>query len=267
MPAAVHTQPVARHPIGLKGPVAVEVQQVDCRQLAVGQTLAQALQRGRAQQLDGHRASVDLRLKFVQQLAGDIARVDKAGALGPRDQQQHPQWRVERERQGRQVTFGQAANDRDWGAPAQDQEAAPVVEQFPGQAQRRWDVALDADLARGIGVQVPGLGDPLRVGALEQGIVEAPADDLKLALDRRPAHGELLVGPLPILLQVPAQLGALLVGQQFGEQAGGTLAALGLAAQLEAGQRAGRRVGGRRREGDAEIEEVGHGEVLSVIIE
>ena len=93
----------------------------------------------------------------------------------------------------------QAANNRNRVSAAQRQEAALIVEQFPGQRQRFGHLAQDADLALvRLFIITPLLQDTISVPVKGKLGIEALADLAQQMLDLPGPLQKLLEGPLPV---------------------------------------------------------------------
>src|SRR5450755_620625 len=127
-----------------KAAVSVEMENVNSRTLGVSQALLQGREGRGTQKFDGDGARLAGWLYLLEQLTGNATRIDKALPFGASGHQQDTQGPLER-RGNRSFRLAcKAAHNGDGMARAQGQVALLAVQQFPGQAEHRRQIADEA---------------------------------------------------------------------------------------------------------------------------
>ena len=204
--------------------VAVEVDHVDGRRVAVAQPGVERGQGGRAQELHRHR--VAQRVQRVQQRRGRAARVDEARARRPADHHQQAHRRLEgTHAQVAAAVHAPAHVDRRLFA---EQVAALVGQQLPGQAQdaRLGGVHDHGGRLRAVAPAVETLPQAHGRGrTVEDRVEQGAAQAGQASLQRLGAVVVRSHRPERVALDVPAQVGQVGVRQRVAEVEGLAVAA------------------------------------------
>src|SRR5437588_390328 len=90
------------------------------------------------------------------------------------------------------------------GVATQSHKTLPVMEQFPGKAKHAGQSTHNTDLIVGPWLLPPCLHNALCFRVSEDSFKESPAPNRKQSFNIPAAFEELLVGPLPIVFEIPA---------------------------------------------------------------